>query len=264
MIQVAKKYLSVYRQFINTSFAEATTYRLNFVLLILMDIVFYVTSLMSVSFIFNHVEQIGPWTRAPFMFFISFMLALDQIHMTLVSENFWEFSFRIRQGLLDFDLIRPLSTLFTSFFRFIRAASSLNIIVTSGFLIHYGVEAGVSWHSWALLPVFLVLALVLLVSLEILMSMLMFVTIESWGINFLRMQFQNLSRWPDFVYGYYVRKVFIIAFPILLVGSAPVRFLLDWQDWQLLPLFFGAIAVLWVLIPILWRWGLKHYESASS
>ena len=84
-----KKYTSVYREYINHAFAEALSYRAHFVLLIIMDLLFYASLIFSVDFIFDHIDHLGPWERSEFLFFISFMLAIDHIHMTLVSESFW-------------------------------------------------------------------------------------------------------------------------------------------------------------------------------
>ena len=115
-----------------------------------------------------------------------------------------------------------------------------------------------------MLPFLVILSLVLLVSIEILISMSMFWTIESFGINFLRMQLQQLSRWPDFIFKNMARKVFTYFIPVLLVGSVPVKVLLGERPLVLLLSMVAACMVLWPLIYIFWRLGLRKYESASS
>jgi ABC-2 type transport system permease protein len=259
-----RHYLSVYREFVGNSFSEAMSYRLHFVLLIVMDLLFYFSALASVDFIYDHVPMIGPWRREQFLFFVSFMLAVDHLHMTFVSENFWNFSLELRTGRLDFVLLRPLGALFTVFFRFIRPASLCNVFVPWACLIHFGRQIGLGAWDWAMLPPLVLLGLVLMVSLEILLSMSMFWLVESMGINFLRMQLQQVSRWPDFVYRYFAQKLFTVLFPILLIGSAPVRFLFDPLDWKPLAAMLVAIGASWLAIGFFWRLGLRAYESASS
>ncbi len=259
-----RKYLLLYREFVATCLTEALTYRINFILLVLMDVAFYISTLASTSFIFDHTAMIGSWGRSEFMFFVAFMLAVDQLHMSFVSESFWNFSADLRTGKLDFILIKPVWTLFPIFFRMLRPGSLLNLPVAWGFLIHYGINAGLTPGAWALLPILVLLALVLLVSIEILIAMTMFWTVESWSINFLRMQFQQLSRWPDFVYRYFAQKFFTIIIPVLLVGSIPVKFLLGETSVLSIWVMFLAIFACWIFIRVLWRAGLKGYESASS
>ena len=257
-------YFNLYKGFLATSFAIGTSFRTNFVLLILMDLFFYASALTTTSFIFDHVQQIGPWNRSQFLFFVAFMLAVDHLHMTFVSENFWGFSFDLRTGKLDFDLLRPAGSIFSVFFRDIRASTLFNFPVPWVCLIWFGMKAGMAGLDWILLPFFVLLAFALLVALEVLLCMAMFWTVESWGINFLRMQFQQVSRWPDFVYLPSARRILTFVFPILMVGSVPVHVLFDHEKWPLLLLMVMAIVVVAALIRFFWRRGLWHYESASS
>lgn len=257
-------YWLVYREFVSNSFSEAMTYRLHFLLLIVMDLAFYFSTLATVGFIFDHVETVGLWSRPQFLFFVSFMLAVDHLHMTFVSENFWVFSYELRIGRLDFLLLKPIGAVFNIFFRYVRPASFCNVVVPWACLVHFGRQAGLAGWKWIALPPLVVLALALLVSLEILLAMSMFWLVESMGINFLRMQLQQVGRWPDFVYRYFAQKLFTVLFPILLVGSAPVRFLFDPGDWTMLAGVFVTLGVTWLAIRFFWRRGLRAYESASS
>jgi ABC-2 type transport system permease protein len=264
MMRRLRQYLAVYGKFLSTCFAAASTYRLHFVLLIVMDQLFYFSLLGSVDFIFDQVPVIGPWSRDHFMFFIAFMLAVDHLHMTFVSESFWEFSYDLRTGRLDFILLRPLNTLFTIFARLIRPATMVNVVTPWAFLIHFGLALDLQASAWFFLLPLVVLALLLLTSIEILLSMLMFWTVESFGINFLRMQLQTVSRWPDFIYPTWSKRIFTLVIPILLVGSAPVRFLFDPTQWIGVMAMLVALGVTWILIAFVWRLGLRSYESASS
>lgn len=264
MRRLLKQYAGLYGEFVRTSFAEATSYRLHFVLLIVMDLLFYLSVLGSVDFLFRHLDQIGPWNRTDFMFFMAFMLAIEHLHMTFVSENFWEFSFDIRTGRLDFILLKPVGALFIVFFRRIRPGTLINGFFPWGLLVYYGSQLGLGWWQWLLLPAFVLLGLTLQTSLEILLSMAMFWVVESMGINFIRMQLQQVSRWPQFIYGYLAQKFFGLVVPVLLIGSAPVMFLRDPRHWAGVLLMISLLLLSWLLIGWLWRKGLRSYESASS
>lgn len=244
--------------------AEATTYRLNFVLVMVMDLIFYATAMGSVDFLFQYVPAIGPWDREHFMFFISFMLAVDHLHMTFISENFWNFSGEVRSGKLDFVLLRPVSGIFISFFRLIRGGTMLNGVAPWALLVHFGTRIDFDFWSWIYLVPMVLLSLALAVAIEILMTLSSFWTISSYGINFLRMQVQQLARWPDFIYQYYFRKFFTFILPILAVGSGPVQFLFEKGLPTLSAWAIAALTCLVLLIRVVWRKALAAYESASS
>lgn len=259
-----KHYLRTYQGFVSTSTTMAMSFRASFILLIIMDLSFYFTSIASVEIIYNHVAFIGSWNKEQLLFFITFMLAIDHLHMTFLSESFWELSMHLRTGELDFALLRPLHSIFSVFFRYFRPSSMLNIFVIWGGLIYYGSLIPLSAWQWFLLPFLIFMGFMLMALIEILISTLMFWTQEGMGINFLRMQMQQLSRWPDFIYTSLARRVLTVALPLLLIGSPAVHFLYDPQLWPQLLWVMLAIVVLFRLLLWVWARALRSYESASS
>ena len=259
-----KHHFGIYSEFVKNCFAEAMSYRLHFVLLIFMDLMFYLSVIGTVEFLFLHMDHIGAWSRNDFMFFMSFMLAVQHLHMTFVSENFWNFSYDIRMGQLDYILLKPANSLFIVFFRTIRPGTLLNGIFPWAYLWYFGQQIGLVWWQWLLLPVLVLLSLALMTSIEILLSMSMFYTVESMGVNFLRMQLQQVSRWPDFLYQGFARYLFGFFIPVLLIGSSPVHFLRDPHQWPGMIQMLGIMVLIWIAIRWFWRQGLRAYESASS
>ncbi|MBT3584648.1 MAG: hypothetical protein HN509_07060 [Halobacteriovoraceae bacterium] len=259
-----RHYWQVYKKMASTSASVEMSFRISFCLLVLMDLFFFLSILASVSFIYDHVQTIGPWNRDQLLFFSAFMLTIDNIHMGLVSTNFWMLSFAIRTGELDFTLIKPTHSLFTVFFRQIRPSSFVTLPVAWGILIHYGIKVQLSALDWCLIPLFLILGLTLLCLIEFIVSTSMFWLTEGTGINFLRMQMQQLSRWPNFVYSSLSRKVLTTALPVLLIGSAPVHFIYDKNYWPLIVAMLVAIAACYSVLLFVWNIGLKNYDSASS
>src|SRR5690606_2864863 len=122
------------------------------------------------------------------------------LHMTFISEGFWNLSYEIRTGKLDFVLLKPVLSWFPVFFRMMRPGSLFVGPVPWLCMIWFGSKLDFGWLHWVALPFLVVFALLFLVAIEILIAMSMFWTVESWGINFLRMQLQQLGRWPAFVF----------------------------------------------------------------
>lgn len=264
MSEKLKHYWSVYKKFVTTSVSVETSFRTSFILLIFMDMFFFFSSVGSVNFIYDHVVNIGPWGKNELLFFLTFMLMIDNLHMMIFSQSFWEFSHNLKTGALDYIILKPMNTIFSVFFRHFRASSLFNTPLFMGFLIYYGIQINLGVLDWALLPIFVVLGLSLLVVIEFILSTSMFWLTDGIGINFLRMQMQQLGRWPNFIYQGFIRKILTAFIPILLVGSAPVHFMIDKGSWQLLMTMVVAIFVLTFVLLAIWKVGLRRYDSASS
>ncbi len=263
-MKLIQHYFNVYKKFISTSIQVESSFRTSYALIIFMDLFFFISSLASVNFIYDHVETIGPWKREQLLFFVTFVLSIDNLHMMIFSQNFWQLSFMIKTGELDYVILKPMSTIFSVFFRHFRSSSLFNTPIMIFFLIKYGTAVNLSPIDWLLLPVHLILGLTILVLIEFCLSTAMFWMVEGIGINFLRMQLQSLSRWPAFIYSGFYRKFFTLFVPVLLVGSAPVEFIYDKTKWiKPLQLIF-LIVVFYFLLLFLWEKGLKRYDSASS
>ncbi|OFZ74633.1 MAG: hypothetical protein A3K03_12880, partial [Bdellovibrionales bacterium RIFOXYD1_FULL_44_7] len=253
-----------YGAFVSTSFSEAMSFRAHFVLLIVMDLVFYGTHLWSIDILYDHIHLIGTWRREHLLFFASVMLAINQLTMTLVSENYWQFPLMIRTGNFDFHLVKPVSSIFLTFFRTIRPGSMFNMAFTAPAVVYFGLQVDLGFWAWIALPFGIVLGFLLQNSLEMLFSCAMFWMIDGTGVNFIRIEFQQLARWPDFVYPSMLRGALTYLVPVLLIGSAPVRFLLAPSDfWPILGLVVFLL-FFWALLGFFWRMGLLAYESASS
>ncbi len=257
-------YIKVYGRFLSTGFVQALEFRVHFFLLIFMDLAFYISSLASVHIIFDHVSQIGGWNREQFLFFTTVMLCINQLTMSFISESFWRFPVLLRTGELDFYLLKPIGSIFTVFFRFIRPGSMVNVLFTGSTLIYFGLQIDLSWYSWVLLPFLIVMGFILQNSIELVITCSMFWMLEGTGINFLRMELQQLARWPDFIYSAFVYRFLSVLLPILLIGSAPVRFLFNYGDFFPMIGMAAAILVFWGILGVSWSAGLKAYESASS
>lgn len=259
-----RKYWEVYKKFVSTSVAVETSFRTSFILLIIMDIFFFFSTITSIRFIYDHVATIGPWNKDQLLFFITFMLMIDNLHMMIFSQSFWEFSAHLKTGSLDYIILRPMNTIFSVFFRHFRASSLIITPLFIGHLIYYGILLKLDYLAWVMIPLFVILSLALLVILEFILSTSMFWLTDGLGINFLRMQFQQLARWPNFIYQSLTRKVLSFVIPILLIGSGPVHFLIDHTHYKLL-LYMGVAVVAGLFILAnLWKIGLRRYDSASS
>ena len=257
-----KKYFRIYKEFFKTSLSEDLSFRENFVLQSLMNSCFIGVYFFTSIFIFNHVEKIGVWNKDQFLFFLSFALFVDQLHYFIFAFNFWIFSDDVRLGSFDFTLLKPVPSLFITFFRRLATPGVFTILVAFSLLVYFGMRSELSLWMWLSLPFCVVLSLALLLGIEVLISLFNFFTIEGIGINQARLQVQQIYRWPDFIYKGSIR---LWLTPILAITSIPVQYLLNFSYWTWLFILFFALFFFWMaIIFFIWPKALNFYESASS
>lgn len=259
-----RHYARVFREVFAVNLTQATSFRAHFALMLIMEFFFFGTVLGTVDMVFAHVETIGVWNREQFLFFVCFALAVNQLHTTFVSYGYWRLGDDLIRGNLDFHLLKPLSLHFTVFFRHIRIASVLVIPASWVLVAYWGWRAGLEPWAWVALGPLMLLSFATMVAFETLLATAMFLTIDGTGINFIRMQLQSVSRWPDFIYADGPRTLFTFVLPVLLLANAPVRFLFDPRDSALLLWMLPCFGLLCWLNGLAWRAALDGYGSASS
>jgi ABC-2 type transport system permease protein len=259
-----RPYLAVIRQQIANSTAKLMAFRLSFVLIVFVEVAYAITSYLPVSFLFDHVERLGPWNRTQFFFFVVWIQGLFCMHNGLIAPNFWNFSSEVRTGALDFRLLRPLGSLFDVMTAMSRPASLLMIPVLAAVATCFGIRLGLSTLSWCLMPFIFVLSFLAMVMIELNLSLVALWTSGGEGANFVRMQCQQVQRWPDFMYPQRTRQLFSTAIPLLASGSLAVRFLFDNTRWDGVVWLVLICVFFWLSAGVVWNLGLKRYESASS
>jgi ABC-2 type transport system permease protein len=264
MRENASPYIRVLHQQMLNSLAKLMSFRLNFVLSVLFDVAAFATFYCTTDFLFLHISHIGTWSRENFLFYIFWLQSVNCVHAGIVAPNFWNLASEIRDGNLDFRLLRPLGSLFDIFTAVTRPVTLLSWPLIMGFVIYYGVQLHVSVMGWVMMPLLWLLSLVCVVIIEVMISMGLLWTKGGDGINFVRIHCQQFQRWPDFVYPNRMRWIFTRIIPFLAAITFPVRAVLGQGSWWEIPLLCGSMVIIWSLTGWLWQMGLRRYESASS
>jgi ABC-2 type transport system permease protein len=269
----------VFLTFARNSLVREMTFRANFILETISSLSWVLMNLGFYVLVFDYTPMIGQnsgWGKYEFFVFLATTLLVNSLVQALFMTNADEFSELIRNGSLDFALLKPIDTQFLVSLQRIDWSAMANFLFGL-FLLGvslWKLEYRPGLIQSLLYPVYVTCGVAILYALMIALS-----ATSVWlGRNQTLYDFwfyiTNFARYPMEIYtgrfGTPLRHVFTFLIPVLIVVNVPARLLVrplaphQWQDW-LLPVFtlFATGASL-----LFSRWifqrALLSYRSASS
>jgi ABC-2 type transport system permease protein len=261
------KQVILYLLYVRMVFRCQIQYRSSFLMTMAAQILVPFTVFAGMLLLFQRFGHLGGWSVA------EVMLCFASIHVSFaVSEcyarGFDNFSGIVSQGEFDRILVRPRSPVLQVLgarFEFSRMGRLTLAIIVLAIAIH---SLDVSWN---LLRIF---ALVMMISagaaiftgIFMISATLCFWTLQGLEvINIFTDGGREMAQYPLDIYIKEITRFFTFIIPFGLVNYLPLQYILDKpgnSPWQaLLPL-----AAFLFLIPcvLLWRLGVRHYQSSGS
>lgn len=271
--------LRVLGTFARNSIIREMMFRTNFLVETAASVMWVAANIGFYLLIFQYTPSIGAgtgWGRYEFFIFLATSLMINSIVHTVFMPNADLLSERIRTGLLDFVLVKPIDTQLLVSFERLDLSTAGNFLVGLALLMFSLLQLG--WTP-GVIPVALYV-FYLLCGVAILYSFMFSLAATTvWlGRNQTLYDFwfylTIFGRYPMEIYrgalGTPLRLLFTYLLPILIVVNVPVRFLVrplypqTATDW-LLPGFalLAAVVCLWGCRRIFTA-AIESYRSASS
>jgi len=262
-----RRYFNIYAEFWRNGLIREMGFKANFLLWILVEMLWFALQLTFVGVLFLHTESIGSWTKWQVVLLYGASHFIQQLFTGLFLTNCVNVSEHIRTGKLDFLLLLPASTRFllslrhVDFGAFVNAASAVAVMVfASGKL---GLTPSVAQVAGFLALVFV--GLLIHYSLMFTLACVSFWSVRAQGIVWGYYNLFNIARLPDEAFRGMFRAVFTFALPMLLVSNVPARLLADKMRSPLdLLVLAGMGVVCFAASEAFWRMSVKRYTSASS
>ena len=129
-----RKYLKVYKKFLHTSLASEFEYKTNLIIDLITAILSLIGSIFLLSIFFQNNTSIGGWGFEQALIIQGIYTVLNGITNTWFNPNLTEIVKHIREGTLDFVLLKPIDSQFFISLKKINPSGFLEIILLS--LIH--------------------------------------------------------------------------------------------------------------------------------
>lgn len=261
-----KTYMALFWVFAKNSLAAQLEYRINFVSGILVEVGYFLAKLSYVFLIYKTGTSINGLSPDYILMFIGTYAVMTGIYMSFY-PNFCEISSHIKDGTLDFYLVKPVSQLFLVSFRHIDFAMPIpNILGGSIMVVIAWNRCGFSvdfLHVGGFL-LFLLLGTLLTYAIFLLPRLLSFWVISTNGVTTICDSVWDFNNMPMGIYHRAIQGVGSFLFPVFLITNIPGLVVGD----KISPAFLlWAILAPFLFLTItlkIWRIALSRYSSASS
>ena len=261
------RYLGIYGALWKNSVTRETMFKGNFLLWIVVEILWFAMQLCFVGVLYLHTDSIGSWTKWQVVMLMGASHFIQQTFQAFFLINCTNLSELVRNGKLDFLLLLPANTRFIVSFRqvdlgaFVNAASGLAVMAYASEQLHFVPTLGQTISFFALC----IAGILIHYSLMFLLATISFWTVRAQGIVWGYYSMFQVARLPDeaFQRGLF-KAVFTFVLPMLLVSNVPVRLLVNKFTPSSAVLLLLMSAICFIVSELGWRASLRRYTSASS
>lgn len=260
-----RKHFLIFGIQLKNNWVREAIYRTNFLTSGLIDLIWMVVEASLFTAIYTHVPVLAGWTKPQVFFFLGVFFAADALFTTFCSRNFWMFPDLVTRGELDIILTKPANTFILAMTRAMSLTTLFNIVLGFIVMARYGTEAGFTGGAkWLLVLFWILIGFATQVLIRFAFCVWVFWTDRGFSLAMLYYKLFTLATKPDGLYPTALRYTILTVLPFGFIGSVPARALMQ----GLRPVEYATVAAVLIGFStmnfILWKEGLKRYQSASS
>ena len=260
------KYFKVYTKFLYTSLASELEYKTNIIIDLITANLSLIGSIFLLSIFFQNTSDLGGWNFDQALIIQGIYTILNGITNTWFNPNLTEIVKHIREGTLDFVLLKPIDSQFYISLKKINPSGILEIILGILLLIYC-----IKINEISINIIFLILCLITIgCSICILYSLWFFIStttiwfVKTWNATEVLRSFLYIGRFPLNSFSFSLRMFFSIFIPIAFITTIPSEVFLSLaQIWKIILEIVIALIFLFSSRRF-WLFALKYYSSASS
>src|SRR6476660_200633 len=107
-----RRYFTIYSELWKNSVVREMSFKANFVLWIIVELLWFALQLTFITVIYSHTDHIGDWTKWQVVLLIGTSNFIQQLFTAFFLSNLVQLSELIRTCRLDFVLLLPINTRF--------------------------------------------------------------------------------------------------------------------------------------------------------
>jgi len=263
-----RRYIDIYSIMLRNSLIREMSFKANFLLWLIVEILWFCGQIVFFSIIFGQVDRIGDWTKWEVVLLVGTHQIIAQLFQAFFFVNVANIPELVRTGKLDSLLVLPIDSQFAVSTKQFGLDSVINAAL-GGLVVCFSLaRLGIVPGPMSILLYLTALGFGVAVHYSIMLSLaaVSFWIVRAQGLVYGYFNFLNIARYPDVIYPRLFRFVFGWIIPVVIVANIPARLLiksLGQPGRLMLQLVIASTIVFW-LSRVFWRFALRHYSSASS
>lgn len=240
-------------------------YRVNFFVQLLQSAIAVGTALAVLALVFGYAGDVGGWSRDELLVLLGLHVLLGGVIQTFVQPNMTRLMTDIREGTLDFALLKPVDSQFLVSVREVSVWQLTDVAVGAG-IVAFGVaRVGAVTPAGAL-----GFAAAMLCGVVLVYCTWLVVTVGAfWLVNmdFVVELFEGVyqaGRWPVTIYPGWLRAGLTVLVPLAFAVTVPAEALTGRLTGTTLATAAGFTLLVVVLTRLWWRRGIRRYDGASA
>ena len=260
------RYLQLLKVLFRTSVQTDMEYRADFYTRILASLLGLATTIGGIGLAFNYTSNIKGWTFAQVLVLLAVYYLMDGLIEMFVAPNMRNVMAQVRDGTLDFVLLKPVSAQFLASFRTINVWRIVNVLVGIGLSIYAvgKLSLGVGTSQAISFAITLAAGSGVVYAFWLCLVTLTFWFVKIDNIEQIVWQAFEAGRYPIDIYPAWLRGALVYVIPVFFIISVPAQEFTGQLGWQYVVggVIVSVASVL--LASAFWRFGLKHYTGASA
>lgn len=267
MLKQHIKNFRVLKELLRLRFQKIMMFRLSFFGPFFVDGSLFAVQLLVFEAVYANVDRIGNWGRGEMILYIGTFSLLNALSMVICFFGVNAIPYKIKNGDMDLYLTKPVSPLLRLTFEQVNPGS-IPLVFMSICIIAYGaatarIHAGAA--QLAAYVFWLLLMAILYYEMEVIIRALSFFFVTDARITQLEEAGIDLCmKLPGIAfYGIY-KVIFYVFLPYGIMATLPVQSLIGEMNGRLACYGILVMAGLSLLTAVVWKSGIRHYNSASS
>jgi ABC-2 type transport system permease protein len=252
--------------FYRTSVQTDMEYRADFFTRVAASLLGLLTTMGGLAIAFQYTSHLKGWSFPQVMVLLAVYYLMDGLIEMFIAPNMREIMNQVREGTLDFVLLKPVSAQFMATFRTLNIWRAANVMVGAGLAAYTlrQLSLAVGPGEGLAFAVTLAAGLAVVYSFWLALVTLTFWFVKLDNVEQVIWQAFEAGRYPVEIYPAWLRAGLTYVIPVAFIITVPAQALAGRLDagFVLVAVAVGIGAV--VASSAFWRFGLRHYTGASA